>query len=106
MFQGQPQGDSAAHAGAAEVGFADAFGVEHFQHGIGHQADGEAFAVEQAFAVSGQVGNEDAVTLCEGGDLRLPLFAGHAAAVQEDDGLRGFVAVGLVVDHGSSFFSR
>ena len=95
-----------AHAGAAEVGGLDGFGVHHVEYGFCHQADAEAFARKFAFAVAGQVGDEDAVALCQRGDLRLPFFARHAAAVQEDDGLAVGVAVGLVVDHRSSFLRR
>ena len=106
VLQGEPEGDGAAHAGAAEVGGLNAFGVHHVEYGFCHQADAEAFARKFAFAVAGQVGDEDAVALCQRGDLWLPFFARHAAAVQEDDGLAVGVAVGLVVDHRSSFLRR
>ena len=106
VLQGEPEGDGAAHAGAAEVGGFEVFGVHHFEDGFCHSTNGQAFAGKRAFAVAGQVGDEQAVAFFERGDLRLPFFARHAAAVQEDDGLAVGVAVGLVVDHRSSFLRR
>ena len=98
----QPQGNCPAHRGAADVQAGDAELVEHGEDGVAHFFDGEGVVGERRAAVAGQVGDDDFEAFLQDGDLRRPFFAGHAAAVQEEE--FGALAVGLVV-HGFFLFS-